>query len=254
MKNPNWIYDELILALDLYISSGRKAPSGNDHAITELSFLLNKFWKSETNRSETLRNANGVRMKVMNFMRLDPFYTQRGRVGLTRGNKLEEVVWREYAEDPLKLSQVAHAIRTSITNNYLVDEGTKSHSFDDDFEAMEGKILTRLHIQRERSPKLIRAKKEKQLENHGRLLCEVCGFDFNDVYGERGEGFIECHHISPLCELAGTSKTTLDMLRLVCSNCHRMIHIKRPWLTIEELRSIIRNISQKNEKSLCHKP
>lgn len=254
MKNPNWIYDELILALDLYISNGRKVPSGNDPAITALSFLLNKFWKSETNRSETLRNANGVRMKVMNFMRLDPFYTQRGRVGLTRGNKLEEVVWREYAEDPLKLSQVAHAIRISIANYYLLDEGTKSYFFDDDFEAIEGKILTRLHLQRERSSKLIKAKKAKQIEKYGRLLCEACGFDFNDAYGERGVGFIECHHISPLCELAGTSKTTLDMLSLVCSNCHRMIHIQRPWLTIEELGSIVKNISQKNKKSLWHKP
>lgn len=243
MKNPNWIFDELILALDFYISRGRKAPAGNDRAITELSLLLNKFWESETNRSETLRNTNGVRMKVMNFMRLDPLYTQRGLVGLTQGNKLEEIVWREYAENPEKLSQVAHAIRASISNKDLLEEGTTSYSFDDDFEAMEGKILTRIHIQRERSSKLVKAKKTKQLEMYGKLSCEVCGFDFSDVYGERGAGFIECHHISPLCELAETSKTTLAMLRLVCSNCHRMIHIQKPWLTIEDLR----NILDKNE-------
>jgi hypothetical protein len=25
------------------------------------------------------------------------------------------------------------------------------------------------------------------------LACEACGFDFRERYGERGEGFIECH-------------------------------------------------------------
>jgi predicted HNH restriction endonuclease len=26
----------------------------------------------------------------------------------------------------------------------------------------------------------------------------VCGFDFAQTYGDRGKGFIECHHIVPL--------------------------------------------------------
>jgi 5-methylcytosine-specific restriction protein A len=33
-------------------------------------------------------------------------------------------------------------------------------------------------------------------------------------------------------------------LELVCSNCHRMIHRRRPWLTIEQLRSILKPGSQ----------
>ncbi|MDJ1631928.1 hypothetical protein QNN00_22945 [Bacillus velezensis] len=28
-------------------------------------------------------------------------------------------------------------------------------------------------------------------------------------------------------------------LILVCSNCHRMLHRKRPWPTIKELRQIL---------------
>lgn len=240
MKNPNWILDELILALDVYISSGRKAPGNSDSAVNELSLLLNKFWQSETNKLATLRNVNGVCMKIMNFMRLDPAYTQTGRVGLSRGNKLEEVVWREYADNPEKLSQVAQAIRASITDGSLLEESTARHTFDDDLEAEEGKILTRIHFQRERNARLVKAKKAQQLAIYDKLVCEVCGFDFYAIYGERGNGFIECHHISPLCELTENTKTSLSMLRLICSNCHRMIHIKKPWFTIDELKSIIK--------------
>jgi len=57
-------------------------------------------------------------------------------------------------------------------------------------------------------------------------VCFVCGFDFEKVYGERGKGFIEVHHLSPLSELGG-SKISIDPvqdMRPLCSNCHSMIH------------------------------
>jgi hypothetical protein len=38
---------------------------------------------------------------------------------------------------------------------------------------------------------------------------------------------------------AGT-KTKLEDLALVCSNCHRMIHATRNWLTVAELRKQLR--------------
>lgn len=75
---------------------------------------------------------------------------------------------------------------------------------------------------------------------HG-TTCMVCGFDFEKVYGERGRGFIEVHHIKPLSsrneEVIINPKTDLVC---VCSNCHRMIHRDHEnILTIEELRSMI---------------
>jgi predicted HNH restriction endonuclease len=73
----------------------------------------------------------------------------------------------------------------------------------------------------------------------GALACEACGFDFEVTYGERGKEFIECHHVRPLSELKPGDKTSVDDLALVCSNCHRMIHVRRPWLTIEQLKQLI---------------
>src|SRR5271168_302046 len=52
----------------------------------------------------TFRNPNGVYMKMMNFRRFDPLYRARGKTGLTRGNKLEEAVWNDFASDARRLT------------------------------------------------------------------------------------------------------------------------------------------------------
>jgi 5-methylcytosine-specific restriction enzyme A len=81
--------------------------------------------------------------------------------------------------------------------------------------------------------------KQLALKQGQGLSCEVCGFDFRAVYGDRGDGFIECHHIKPLETLEPNANTHVRDLALVCSNCHRMIHRRRPWLTIEQVREIV---------------
>lgn len=56
----------------------------------------------------------------------------------------------------------------------------------------------------------------------------------------RGEGFIECHHTIPVSELGPGQKTKLRDLVLLCSNCHRMVHSARPWLSVEELQECLK--------------
>ena len=82
-------------------------------------------------------------------------------------------------------------------------------------------------------------KKKNVFESTGKLDCEVCGFDFKERYGELGEGFAECHHTMPVSKLKKQQKTKLSDLSILCANCHRMIHSKRPWLSIDELKEII---------------
>jgi hypothetical protein len=106
-------------------------------------------------------------------------------------------------------------------------------------EAPEGRTFTAMHIYRERSRKLVEAKKHQVRKKTGQLVCEVCDFDFEQTYGERGAGFIECHHIRPVKSLGDGSRTSVDDLSLVCSNCHRMIHNKQPWATVSELQEIV---------------
>lgn len=85
----------------------------------------------------------------------------------------------------------------------------------------------------------MKAKKAQVLREKGYLQCEVCGFIFKDFYGELGDGYIECHHIIPLANIDVRRETKISDLALVCANCHRMLHRKRPWLTIEQLKEIV---------------
>ncbi|MBQ7215008.1 MAG: HNH endonuclease [Synergistaceae bacterium] len=56
---------------------------------------------------------------------------------------------------------------------------------------------------------------------HGKKLqCEVCGFDFEAVYGELGAGYIEVHHKNPISDGERITDLNEDLVML-CSNCHR---------------------------------
>jgi hypothetical protein len=107
----------------------------------------------------------------------------------------------------------------------------------------EGRILYRKHRARERDSKIARLAKNRRLQQTGTLDCDACGFSFSKTYGEIGVGFIEAHHTIPVSQLAGKQKTHINDIALVCSNCHRMLHWTRPWLSIKELRDKLRAVN-----------
>ena len=132
-----------------------------------------------------------------------------------------------------ELSCKDDAVNSTLINNFdnLFEEG-----FSD--ETPEGKAKYVRHKTRERNPEIVKRKKKQFFQVNQKLFCEVCLFDFYAVYGKRGEGFIECHHNTPLHEEESERVTNLEDLSLLCSNCHRMIHRKKKWLTVEELKRI----------------
>lgn len=110
-------------------------------------------------------------------------------------------------------------------------------SFQEEEEYFEGRKSLRYSNYYERNSKL----RAKVIALYG-TKCQVCGFDFEEFYGERGKDFIEVHHLRPISELKGETQINpeTDMV-IVCSNCHRMIHRKRDQiLSVEELSEIIR--------------
>jgi 5-methylcytosine-specific restriction protein A len=223
-RNPKWTRDEPILALDFYLRHRPNPPGKQSDEIRDLSEALNRLANSlDVSHEGTYRNADAVYMKLMNFRRLDPGYTEEGKVGLTRGGKEDGAVWEEFAPDPTRCHAAAQAIREAT--GYVKDSvlAPSEGGLDDGAEAEEGRLLTALHRRRERSRQIVEKKKRQALRLQDRLACEVCGFDFRSAYGERGKGFIECHHTKPVSESAG-KKTRLTDLALVCANCHRMIH------------------------------
>src|SRR3954464_6305730 len=171
-RNPVWSRDELILALDLYMRLRPSFPDGRHPEVVELSRLLNRLAAvSETVGSAKFRNGNGVAMKLQNFRRFDP--SQEGK-GLPGGGKGEEEVWAIFAEDPERLRSAAAAIRATVS----ALEDSPDQEPEEDEEAEEGKVLTRLHRTRERDRRIVERRKAKALQAHGTLHCEACGFNF----------------------------------------------------------------------------
>ena len=235
MRNPPWSRDELIIALEFYLRHAPSIPGKDSIRIAGLSdFLRTMNTKLRGEVSATYRNANGVYMKLMNFRRFDPKYEGRG---LQRGNRDEEIVWHLFVSRRLELERVATAIRALVGSD--ATGLSKELDAGEEEDGEEGRILTRLHRYRERDRKVVARKKERVLKRTGGLRCEVCEYDFAQVYGDHGDGFIECHHTKPLSEMKPVQVTRLADLRLVCSNCHRMIHRRRPWLSIEQLQQLV---------------
>lgn len=137
------------------------------------------------------------------------------------------------------------------TNNFLEARGFKiihkdgrSWQFETDPEDEsqvfdEGEKSYELHLKIERDSRIAKLAKAKRWNEVGRLACDACGFDFHRVYGVRGYRYIEAHHTIPVSELKRGQRTRLDDIALVCSNCHRMLHRSRPWLSIRELANAI---------------
>ena len=235
-RNPNWTRDELILALDLYMRHEGEQLSPSHPEICNLSQLLNALpIHARSFREAKFRNPNGVSMKLGNFLRLDPDYEG---AGLSRGSKLEQEVWEEFASDLERLHQTADAIRNSY-DQISVETIEPDEQSDEEEEFREGRILTRLHKEKERDSRAARRKKQKVLDSTGCLECEVCGFDFAKKYGDLGQGFAECHHKKPLAEIDGEQSTRMSDLAIVCSNCHRMIHRGDEMTSVGELHKLL---------------
>src|SRR5271154_3507636 len=162
-RNPTWSRDELILALDLYMLHRERLPDSDDAEIVELSQTLNSLFGEQAKDATLFRNPNGVYMKLANFRSVDPAHTSQGKRGLSRGGYGTEEVWVEFSQRPDILKLIASAIREAAA------AGNSKQTGDDDgtAEALEGRLLTRMHLLRERNRALIRKKREAVLRETG---------------------------------------------------------------------------------------
>lgn len=87
MRNPDWVRDEVILAVDLYVRAGRTQLSATDPEVVRLSGLLRSLpIHPEAARDESFRNPSGVSMILGNLLGIDP---ERDQQGLGRNNRLQ---------------------------------------------------------------------------------------------------------------------------------------------------------------------
>jgi 5-methylcytosine-specific restriction protein A len=82
----------------------------------------------------------------------------------------------------------------------------------------------------------------KECLKHYGYSCSVCDFNFEKFYGSLGYKFIHVHHLTQVATIKQEYKVNpIQDLRPVCPNCHSMLHKQNPPLTIDELKTIIKN-------------
>jgi len=73
-------------------------------------------------------------------------------------------------------------------------------------------------------------------------ICQVCDFNFEDVYGEIGRGFIHVHHKVDIATIGKSYQVDpINDLVPVCPNCHAMLHTETPAMKIEKLRKLLKS-------------
>jgi hypothetical protein len=107
-RNPKWATEEIILALDLYLTHGQL--DDTDPEVEELSVALNAL-NIHPSRPDAgrWRNPNGVALKLANFAHFDPGYPGRGMSG---GSKLDEELFEKLQPYPDLVSRLAADIRS----------------------------------------------------------------------------------------------------------------------------------------------
>jgi hypothetical protein len=125
--------------------------------------------------------------------------------------------WRSFSREEVE--------RNASSNSYSGRRRHPEPAVNDSYPfGYEGARRAQLHMAIERDRALRNAKVAMFLAQHGRLHCELCGFNFRERFPFLQKDIIEVHHIVPLGDLTSTTRVEPGDLMLLCSNCHTAIH------------------------------
>ena len=159
-----------------------------------------------------------------NYVQYNPRFRPSGNVYLVQKDRLGKFGGVAEFIDLIKREHQGQVGNVIIENNITPS-----------IEYKEGERMVKERAFFKRNTRLVKKAKE-----HFGYVCQACGFDFEKTYGILGKEYIECHHVNPLSERLGAEiSSTIEDVRVVCSNCHRMLHRNETPLTVEELREII---------------
>ncbi|HWK14206.1 MAG TPA: HNH endonuclease [Rhizobiaceae bacterium] len=231
--NPPWTRDEVLLALELYLDTPSAIPGPSDPRVEKLSSTLQRLpYHLDAARQPRFRNAAGVAFKLQNLRQV-----ATGK-GLGNVSKTDREVWADFGDRPDEVRHIAAMIRAELSTDEAAAGQVVDEEMDEEF--VEGRLLTRKHLVRERNRKL----RSKLLASKGSsgLRCDACDRDYHEVPEVLRPSVFEAHHIVPV-HAAGERKTRVQDLALLCACCHRLIHRvisrEKRWVTVAEFADMI---------------
>lgn len=224
--NPDWSWDETLLALDLLYRHG--GPTDRHHP--DVQALSNVLRAAELHpkegRKSTFRNPDGVGLKLQNLLSaIDP---ARG----LSSSKTDKAVVAAYPENKKEeLAGVASAILKTLSVAPSPEQVPEDELF------KEGRVITASHRSRDR--RLRRRLLDKCSD--AKLVCSLCEFRPPALERHFRESFFEAHHVLPLSQIAGETQTRVSDMVLLCAGCHRFVHRliahRKEWVTVEDSRT-----------------
>ncbi|MDC3380181.1 HNH endonuclease [Gammaproteobacteria bacterium] len=222
---PNfWRSDEFILLVNYFFQEDYKKEIIQSEALKYIQSLNLYFSSLQVVHAKSIEDIQDIFTK----------FEQWSSEGTISYCPYEQKVFNDLQQSLSSVNSISKALKIFI-NSWLVLSLSEDHQSTE----AEGALLEKQHFIRERDQHIIKAKKVSVLREKGGLCCEVCSFNFLDKYGMHGINYCEVHHLKPLSKNNHNNITLLDDLAILCSNCHRMIHRKNPWLSLLDLKEII---------------
>jgi predicted HNH restriction endonuclease len=117
---------------------------------------------------------------------------------------------------------------------------TETFQLDEKELFKEGKVVQVFVNRYERN----QGARQECIRHHGDK-CFACGFDFGITYGDIAKGFIHVHHLTQLADINEEYDVDpINDLVPLCANCHSVIHLTMPAMTIEELKKRLKESSR----------
>jgi len=124
---------------------------------------------------------------------------------------------------------LARNAKCSLSHRPRIGNGAIRLDYDlDDEGAVEGYRRDRWVLEVQRNRTVVEARKKRD-----KGTCQACGF----VLQVEGRYIIDVHHRELVAD-AGVREVTVDDLICLCPTCHRISHLRRRPLTVEEIKKV----------------
>ncbi|MBL8866405.1 MAG: hypothetical protein JNK93_12670 [Planctomycetia bacterium] len=157
-----------------------------------------------------------------------------------------KVRWRSIANAPISVATIKEelgyqprgAVRRIVKSRDVVERWIASYvpanpEVAEEETYLEGEVRSRKSAVR--NPQLRADAKRKW-----GVKCHCCGFDFETFYGDGAKGVAIVHHLEQFQLSNGKPReATLQNVRVVCANCHLVIHLEKQPIHVDDLKKRI---------------
>jgi 5-methylcytosine-specific restriction enzyme A len=157
---------------------------------------------------------------------------------LRQADKLRDFHWSVQASGV----SIPDDVATELERAWGAAVGTPGHGFPGEAASTErfseGAAM-QVYVNRyERDP----AARQACIDHYGRA-CAVCGMTFAHHYGPVAASLVQVHHLEPLGENPGDREVDpVKDLRPICPNCHAVVHLKKPPLSIDQAAALLTGV------------